>query len=56
LVEVFPHVSEELFENVQLVEDVECEAGILEMLASLVVLWADAVELVRQYVSPLLIM
>jgi hypothetical protein len=39
----FAHVSERRFENVKFVEEVGCEAGSLEILASLLVLLADAV-------------
>lgn len=39
----FAHVSVRRFENVKFVEEVGCEAGSLEIHASLLVLLADAV-------------
>jgi hypothetical protein len=42
-VDFFPRVSVRRFENVKFVEEVGCEAGSLEILASLLVLLADAI-------------
>lgn len=51
-VDFFTLAPEWFFENVKFVQKIECETGSIEALASLLVLWADAFELVRQHISP----